>query len=161
MISSVLSTIIRPNNTTAYTAGDCIGEGGIMSTNTLEKVAATAGGGGYIIGAHLSTDQANIVNGTFRLWLFNQENVTSVSDNSPFEIHIADENAEKGLIGYIDFELETTGQGANLRGIDINHNLNMAFNCSNESLYYVLTATGAYTPTARQKFFIKLLVDQY
>lgn len=159
MINQVLTSFNRPLNTTAYTAGDCVGAGGADSLLELAKAANNSGGGGYIIGAQLLTDNAATTNGEFRLWLFS-DLIIGATDNVAFDLPIG-AGAEKSLIGYIDFILETTGQGANKKALKLERNVNMAYKCADTSLYGLLTATAAYTPASGQYFHVKLLVDQF
>ena len=159
MINILDKRITRPNNATPYTPGDVVGGGGADGTIEFVKAAAQAGGGGYIICAQLITNNTVTLNGEFRLFIYNDVLLAS-ADNTPYAVPV-ETGAEKCLIGYVDFVLNADGQGATLKALAVQHNANIAYKCSNTSLYGVLTATKGYIPAASMKFWVKLIVDQF
>lgn len=98
----VRKTMTRPNDTTAYSAGDAI----THSTSNPETIAFTVHNAPQ--GAILTIESAELMRtGTstdyFEFWLF-YEDITATNDNELFELTDAD-NA-KGSGGIIDFEDE-------------------------------------------------------
>ena len=159
MININRITFNRPANTTPYTAGDVVAGGGASGTMEIPKMASLAGSGGYIIGAQLLTDNANVTNAEFRAWLFS-DSVISSGDNIGFDLQVG-AGAEKSFVGYIDFILDVAGQGISPKALFVENNVNMAFRCSDQSLFVVLTALKAYTPGSSENFYLSFLVDQF
>lgn len=157
MIARATATFTRPANTTQYTAGDVVA--GASPCFEIPAAADFPGGGGYIIGAQLLTDNSATTNASFRLWLFSSNVSGIAADNAAFVLPTADATAR--LVGYIDFSLDTVGQGGTLKALGANQNANLAFNTGvNTSLYGIITATAAYTPASAQNFYLSLQIDQ-
>lgn len=95
----VTSTITRPSNTTAYTAGDVIGD---TSGSAIVTMSGAGPAGGFVILQSVSivfSDSAVIAGmGAFRLHLYNSS-PTAIADNAAFDL-VSGERA--GYMGYVD-----------------------------------------------------------
>lgn len=140
---SASSSQARPNDTTAYTAGDVVGA---ASTNrSFASLGSINAGHIVITGAWLKYKAAAIISGmtTWRLHLYNAA-PTNIADNSAYSLADADEGK---YIGYIEFSaLEDLG--ANLwRRMD-NLNLKTKHSAASATIYGLLETVGAFTPAA-------------
>ena len=93
-------TITRPSNTTAYTAGDVVGDTGGSAILTLSSIGPS---GGYILiqSAVLIFSDISVPSGmgAFRVHLYSSS-PTAIADNAQFDLVSGDRAA---YMGYIDF----------------------------------------------------------
>lgn len=141
---SVTATQTRPNNTTAYAAGDVVGTD--PATNlTFSNVLPDNGVGFVILGARLRIDVAAIPAGMagFRLHLYNAA-PTAIADNTAFDLIVGDRGK---YLGYVTI---STGRdnGATVWYQDNDLNFTGKLAAGSATLYGVLETIGAYTPTA-------------
>ena len=139
------ATITRPADTTAYTAGDVVGQS--PATNlTFANVLSTAGAQFIIAGVTLEIDVATLPSGmgTFRLHLFDSA-PTAIADNAVFSIVDADRLKYLGFI-----EIDTpVDVGATILWLQVfNANLAGKLATGSTTLYGQLETRAAYTPTA-------------
>jgi len=91
-------TITRPSNTTAYTAGDVVGDTGGSAILTLSSIGPS---GGYILiqSAALIFSDISVPSGmgAFRVHLFNAA-PTAVADNAQFDLTSGERAAYMGYI---------------------------------------------------------------
>ncbi len=158
-IKRVYGSIIRPNDTNAYSALDCINDS--AGTPTLPSIAGCArvsAGAGYIVFASLKTNNRNNT-ARHKIHLYAQQ-VTAVADNAGFPILFANKTKK---IGEITFSAMTT---ENVSSSDSsgaqNTDLLMPFECDtgSTSLYWLLETLDARTPAAQEEFHLTLGVDQ-
>jgi hypothetical protein len=92
-------TITRPSDTTAYAAGDVVGDTSGSAIITL-AVAGPAGGSVLVQSASLlfSDNAVPIGAGAFRLHLYSVA-PTAIADNAPFDLVGGD---RAGYLGYVD-----------------------------------------------------------
>ena len=107
----------RPADTTAYTAGDAMGN----STSSalimdFANSARVSGGTGIITKARLVKSSNTTTNAAFRLWLF-ASSPTGANDNAAFALTYASASSR---LGYIDFPAFVTER--NVRLLDLLHN---------------------------------------
>lgn len=142
--TSVSTAITRPNDTTAYTAGDVVGES--PATNmTFANVLPNAAGAFVILGARIRIDVAAIPSGMagFRLHLYNAA-PTAIADNAVYNLPSAD---RAKYLGYITI-LTTRDIGDTVWVQDDNLNATGKLAAGSTTLYGILETIGAYTPTA-------------
>jgi len=91
-------SITRPSNTTAYTAGDVVGDTGGSAILTLSSIGPS---GGYILiqSAALIFSDISVPSGmgAFRVHFYNAS-PTAIADNAPFDLTSGDRAAYMGYI---------------------------------------------------------------
>jgi hypothetical protein len=146
-------TITRPDNTTAYAAGDVVGTS--PATNIeFENILQTAGEHYYITDAKieviLSAVPANM--STFTLHLYSSA-PTSITDNNAWTLLAADGAKYLGSIVFtVPADLGTT-----LIRWETNINIKRKLASESTSIYGQLVTNGNYTPTSEQ--IIKLQLE--
>lgn len=138
---AVSATQTRPNNTTAYTALDVVGQD--PAANMEFATGLDLGAGFVIYGARLRIDAAAIPAGmtSFRLHLYNAA-PTAIADNAAFNLIAAD---RAKYLGYVVIP-EPVDNGDTLWGQS--DHVNFTGKLAATSIYGVLQTVGAYTPTA-------------
>lgn len=153
------ATLTRPANTTQYAAGQQVsatanGSTGSPLSFTLAGVNA---GGGIVTDAHLIKSSTSLTNATFRLHLFDSAapTLTSLGDRNSYAApFIADYAA---YVGYFDFNTGVAGpDGAWFEGAPSQSLLSFLCAAASKTVYGVLEATGAYTPTSGEVFDARL-----
>jgi hypothetical protein len=136
------ATITRPNNTTAYTANDAIGEDPAKNI-TFERIG---GNGAEIIitDVNMRIDVSSVSSGmsSFRLHLYKLP-PTAITDNSAYNLPSADRSK---YLGYIDL---VTPQDNGDTLWSENNQINKKVKLYSSSLYGILETKGAFTPTAQ------------
>lgn len=150
----------RPNNTTAYTAGDVVSDSaGTFTPSLIFPLALAAGGGGYVVKAQLETNSKTFLS-QMRLYLFTSALVTVAGDNVAGTILYANSPYR---VGYLDFPTLATGVGSGSTSSVAVWTGNIEFRCdaSDTKLYgYLVDNTGS-TPVAFQAFAVTLSADVY
>lgn len=162
-LNKAKATLTRPADTAAYALNDVIassttaGDTVPLSFNSLTNSRA---GTGYITKAKLWVD-GDSFSTPLRLHLFDAA-PTQIADNEPFQL---DFSMAASHVGFIDFPVSTlggTGSDAALFELD---DLRLAVESKDinggNPFYGVLTAQGAFTPTASQRFYVELTCDAY
>ncbi len=160
LIGSGTQQFTRPNNTTAYTAGDVVSSSATQFTPSFAfPVAAQNGGGGYIVKAQLDTDLKTFLS-QMRLYLFSATTVLVAGDNvAGTQLYVN----QPYSLGYLDFSVLVSGAGAGSTGATALFTGNLQFRCqpNDSSIYgYLVDATGS-TPAALQRFAVSLECDVY
>lgn len=135
--------ITRPSNTTAYTAGDVIGDTNGSAIFEATNMAKTGGGEVIITSVELEIDVSSIPSGMsgFNLRLYNAS-PTAIADNAAWDLPSGDRGKYLGKIA-----LGTpVDEGATLF-ID-NDGINKQITLTSTSLFFELQTVGAYTPTS-------------
>ena len=157
--------LIRPANTSAYTALDVVGNdtAGLVSPAILSftSVATSKNSNspvpaiGYITQAVIFTDQSACT-AQFRLHLFTST-LTAIVDNAPYTALYTSASKK---IGQINFAACAT-EGAGSTSASSTAYLSMPFRLPSASttIYGILEAIDGFTPASGQKFFIKLMFD--
>lgn len=142
---SVSATQTRPNDTTAYAAGDVVGT---APATLLEfaNVTPTMGGVCVILGARLRIDVGAIPAGMsgFRLHLYNAP-PTAIVDNAPFNLPAGD---RPYYLGYVSL-LTVRDLGDTLWLQEDGLNMTATLAADRTTLYGILETIGAFTPTAQ------------
>lgn len=162
--SIVLSdTITRPNNTTAYAAGDVISE---VTTNdhfTFTQSAYGKGYGGTLKGsidfARMMIQSNQSTKPDLELWLFSQD-IAEVADNGAFAPTDAEILTLIDVIPFAtaDWYVGLSGAGASGNIVLTANNLGIIVPSTAGSIYGQLVVRNAYTPIASEVFTAELII---
>lgn len=137
-------TITRPSNTTAYTAGDVVGDTGGSAILTLTSVGPTAG---FVIIQSLSLVFSDSVvpsgMGAFRVHLYSAS-PTAIADNAAFDL-VSGERAN--YMGYIDLPTPQDFGSTLYTQTDYPGRL-IKLAAASTSLFAEIETRGAYTPVS-------------
>jgi len=139
-------TVTRPNDTTAYTAGDVVG--GVI---TFQNAALGGGGNIFVNFVSLLWNLNAIPSGmtTFRLHLYNVTPPSNLADNVAWDLPAGDRAA---YLGYIDLGAPVD-VGASLYVQTVGPSLTMQqVSAISSSLYGYMVTGGGYTPGALDSF---------
>ncbi len=150
---SVSASQTRPNDTTAYTALDVVGQD--PAANIEFANVGAADGMFVILGARLRIDVAAIPAGmtSFRLHLYDAA-PTAIIDNAAFNLIAADRGK---YLGYVTIEnILDLGDTLFLQS----DNVNVSGKLAGTALYGILQTVGAYTPTALTVHTVTIIVAE-
>lgn len=137
-------TITRPSNTTAYTAGDVVGDTGGSAILTLSTIGPA---GGYILiqSAALIFSDSSVPSGmgAFRIHLYNVS-PTAIADNAPFDLVSGD---RASYMGYIEFSAPQDLGSTIYTQLDYPGRL-IKLAAASTTLYAEIETRGAYTPVS-------------
>jgi hypothetical protein len=139
---SATVTITRPSDTTAYTAGDAVGDTGGSAILTFANLARAAGEV-IITSVELEIDAAAVPSGmgAFNVRLYNAA-PTAIADNAAWDLVSGDRGKYLGNI-----QLATpTDEGSTL--FSDNDGINKQITLTSTSLYVVLQTVAAFTPSS-------------
>jgi hypothetical protein len=141
--ASVSSSHTRPNDITAYSAGDVVGTN--AATNLIfSNVNSSSGKTVIITGVSLEVDVASVPTGmlSFKLHLYSSA-PTAIADNAAYNLPSGD---RAKYAGWVDVD----------KPIDIGdtlfarmNNVNFQITPTAQTLYGMLETNAAYTPTAQ------------
>lgn len=162
----VTATVTRPADTTAYTAGDAIGDSASeLSTivYTLDGALRVTGGKGKIVGARIVTNKKSIVP-RIKIHLWNEAipaGPTANLDNAPAR----QLNADAGLwLGSITMPAMTTEADTTNSDCSIAESYGLAVPIVQPNvttaIYFSLHTVDAFTPAASQTFKVYLIIEQ-
>lgn len=136
-------SITRPNDTTAYTAGDVIGDTNGSAILTFANLGKSGGGDVVITSVELQMDISSVPSGMagFNLRLYNAS-PTAIADNAAWDLPSGDRGKYLGKIS-----LNVPVDEGSTLFVD-NDNINKHIKLSSSSLYVVLQTVGAFTPSA-------------
>ena len=154
---TVTQSFIRPNNATAYAAGDVVTTSATADVSVLIPFAGMArnpGGGGVIESALFIDSVAAATKPDLELYLFDTQNITLEADNVAWAITDANIMFCVGVIPFATGAFKTAGAN----GVIAVNSVGLAYNCasSSTSLYGILIARNAYTPAALEQFTFRL-----
>lgn len=160
----VSTSVTRPNDTTAYAAGDAVTDSTSSPTALTFSAVATANGGkGIVLGA-LMLDSANqSTKGVFELWLFTGSAApTPDNDNSAFTPTDAELANLVAIIPLSAVYVGDATSGAGGNAIYESPEMARPFVCdgSVDDLFGLLVVRNAYTPVGQEVFTIILRVVQ-
>lgn len=150
----------RPNNTTAYTAGDVVSDSaGTFTPSLVFPIARSPGGGGYIVKATIATNLKTFLS-AMTLQLYRSRAVVISGDNVA-EVRAFGNAMEE--LGVIVFPAMATGTGAGSTEANALWTGNLEFRCAegDDQLYGVLIDNTGSTPAAFQQFQVRLEADVY
>ena len=133
----------RPNDTTAYTAGDVIGDAGGSAILTFANLGKSGGGDVVITSVELQVDVSSVPSGMagFNLRLYNAS-PTAIADNAAWDLPSGDRGKYLGKVS-----LNVPVDEGSTLFVD-NDNINKHIKLSSSSLYVILQTVGAFTPSA-------------
>lgn len=147
------ATMIRPTDTTPYASGDLVANSvtaGSVTPLSFAVGRGTGGVGGMIRRCRIiASKTADVTNASFRLHLYSSSPTPSNGDNAAW---LSDKAAN--YMGAIDVTLDkiftdgSAGVGSPNTGSDINFEA--------ATIYGLLEARAAYTPTNAETFIVKL-----
>lgn len=145
-------TITRPSNTTAYTAGDVLGDTGGSAIITLSNIGPS---GGYVLVQSVSlvfSDTAVISGmGAFRMHFY-QTSPTAIADNAAFDL-VSGERAS--YMGFIDLSAPTDFGSSLYTQVDYPGRL-IKLATGSTTLYAELETRGAYTPASASTIDVRV-----
>lgn len=153
------STVTRPSDTTAYASGDLVANSttaGSVTPISFAGVARVSGGSGMIRRMRLRTSSTSVTSASFRLHLYSASPTVTNGDNGAW---LSDQASN--YIGALDVTVDrafsdgAAGNGVPVSGSDINFDLS-----SGTTIYGLLEARAAYTPTSAGTFVCSLEVLQ-
>ena len=133
----------RPANTTAYTAGDVVGNA--SGTGAIEFTSMGPSGGRVLLTtASLRVNVASIPSGmtSFRLHLYNVTPPSALADNDAWNLPAGD---RASYLGYVD--LGSPADFGDTLYTEVNQ-LNKQVKLLGTSLFGYLVTNGGYTPTS-------------
>ena len=146
------ATITRPSNTTAYTAGDVVGDTGGSAIISLTDAGPTAG---FVIIQSISLVFSNSTvpsgMGAFRLHLFSTS-PTAIADNDPFDLTSADRAT---YMGYVDFPAPQDLGSSIYTQTDYPGRL-IKLAAASTTLFAELETRGAHTPVSASTVSIRV-----
>lgn len=158
----VNGSFTRPNDTTAYAAGDAVTDNtSTPSVITFSGCSRVNNGSGVIVGVTLIDSANQSTAGQFELWVFDTT-FTPDNDNAVF----SPTDAECAtLVGIVPLNLSyvgdaTSGAGGNRVYIASNLNIPFQTGASTTNLFGALVVRNAYTPVAQETFTARLRILQ-
>lgn len=137
-------TITRPSDTTAYTAGDVVGDTGGSAIITLSNIGPS---GGYVLiqSVSLVFSDSTVISGmgSFRLHFYTSS-PTAIADNATFDLVSGDRSA---YMGFIDLPAPADFGSSLYVQADYPGRL-IKLASSSTTLYAELETRGAYTPAS-------------
>jgi hypothetical protein len=137
-------TITRPSNTTAYTAGDVVGDTGGSAILTLSSIGPS---GGFVLiqSAALIFSDSTVPSGmgAFRIHLFSSS-PTAIADNAPFDLTSGERAA---YMGYIDLSAPQDLGSTIYTQVDYPGRL-IKLAAASTTLFAEIETRGAYTPVS-------------
>lgn len=148
----VTATITRPSNTTAYTAGDVVGDTGGSAIITFSGAGPS---GGFVIpqSASLVFSDSSVPSGmgAFRLHFYSTS-PTAMADNSPFDLTSGD---RASYMGYIDFSTPLDLGSSLYTQIDYPGRL-IKLATASTTVYGELETRNAYTPVSASTVQVRM-----
>lgn len=157
-IATASANFSRPANTTAYASGDLVANSTTAGSVTAMSFTAAriSAGGGTILKARLYKTGTSTASASFRLHLFKATVTAANGDNGAFSTSgVAD------YIGAFDITVSQAftdgawGAGTPVSGSDVSFKL-----ASGTTIYGLIEARAAYTPTSGETFTATLEIAQ-
>lgn len=138
------ATITRPSNTTAYTAGDVVGDTGGSAILTLAS-AGPSGGFVLIQSMSLVFSDSTVPSGmgAFRIHLYSAS-PTAVADNAPFDLASGE---RASYLGFVDLAAPQDLGSTIYTQVDYPGRL-VKLAAASTSLFAEIETRGAYTPVS-------------
>lgn len=146
-------TVTRPANTTAYTAGDVVGD---VGGSAIIQFTSAGPSGGYVMiaGASLRIHLSAVPSGmtSFRLHLYDAS-PDAIADNAVYAFSSAGDRGK--YLGYIDFGTPVViGSTLYVKTPNINEMYKLA--AASTTLYGQLVTAAGYTPTSVEVYVVEL-----
>jgi hypothetical protein len=145
-------TITRPSNTTAYTAGDVIGD---TTGSAIISLTSAGPSGGFAIlqSVSLVFSDASVPSGmgAFRLHLYSAS-PTAIADNAVFDLLSAD---RANYMGYVDIPTPQDFGSSLYAQVDYPGRL-IKLGAASTTLFAELETRGAYTPASASTVQVRM-----
>lgn len=155
IVSTISTTVTRPNDTSAYAANDALSDSTSAPTTggfTLTSACGSSGAYGTIISAAVSASAGTAYQG--EIWVFDQA-VTAVNDNAAFDV--SDGANIQSLVGIIPFnttDTTTSNAASYITG------LNIGYTCiGTANLRFLVKIMAAVTPAAQEVLSVRVQVQ--
>jgi hypothetical protein len=151
--------LTRPADTLVYAAGDAIANATSGAALLgIANAASIPGGSGVVLGGRLVKSGSGVTNADFRLHFFRNYAGAAPNDNVAWAPTAADLREH---LGYIDFLVANSITiNANVVYQGVLSRSNITFNLdTTTSIFAVLEARGAYTPTSAEVFDVDIDVS--
>jgi hypothetical protein len=146
------ATITRPSNTTAYTAGDVVGDTGGSAIISLTAAGPTAG---FLLAQSISLVFSDSVvpsgMGAFRIHMYSAS-PTAIADNAPFDLVSGDRAT---YMGYIDLSAPQDLGSTIYTQLDYPGRL-IKLAAASTTLFVEIETRGAYTPVSASTVSIRM-----
>lgn len=159
------ASVTRPNDTTAYAAGDAVTDSTSAPTvMTFSSAARINAGTGTIIGAVLIDSANQSTKGDFDLFIFDTT-YTPDNDNAAFTPTDAELQTCLAVISFTGTTAKTgdatSGAGGNcIYPSAVVNPIEFQTLSGSQNLYGALVARNAYTPVANEVFTVRLRILQ-
>ena len=150
---SVSTTLTRPANTTAYTAGDAITDSTSAPT-ALQFTGTGISGSGILRISHATIAKSGVNLETFQLWLFNSS-PTATNDNAAFTLTDADNDACVGVLTFGTGLTAVNNSYYHLANLDVR----IQTTSTSQVIYGLLKGAAGFTPVSAETFKITLKGD--
>jgi hypothetical protein len=160
---NISGSVTRPNNATAYAAGQVVGTA-VTGVITLANVARLKAGSGINIGLTLLDEANQATKGDYDIFLFDTAPAAQ-ADQVAFAPSNSEMEACLGVVSFTGSSAKVASAGAGASG-NVIYPSNMAnyhtFNCGAglKDIYAVIVVRNAYIPIANEKFVIRIRVQQ-
>lgn len=145
-------TVTRPSNTTAYTAGDVVGDTSGSAIITLSNIGPT---GGFVLiqSASLVFSDTAVISGmgAYRLHFYNAS-PTAIVDNAAFDLVSGERSS---YVGYIDFATPVDFGSSLYTQVDFPGRL-IQLASGSSTLFAELETKGAYTPASASTIAVRV-----
>ena len=143
------TTITRPANTTAYTAGDVIG----TTDSAIIRIVGIGPMSDHILitAADLEIDVASVPSGmtSFRLHIYDEIPASALADNAAWDLPSGD---RANYLGYIDLGvIADIGSTLYTQADQVNKQFKLGF--GHTSLYAYLQTIGGFTPAGNSEVY--------
>lgn len=154
------ATFTRPADTTAYSANDLVANSVTAGSVVPLKFIIGYGQGLKVFKAGVKFNSATNTNGKFNLHLYSSSPTPTNGDNG---VWLTTESGYQGFIA-IDCTGQTFSDSSKGIGTYVNTSVEvpmLMLGDNNYTLYGLLQATAAYTPTSAEIFTVNLIGEAY
>ena len=158
----VTAAFTRPADTTTYAVGDAMGAGVAGCILQFAGALPPNAKSGKVVTARLAKDSTGVVADSFRLLLFRRTPTVNPDDNAAPTTSFIKFADRASFVGMIDFEVgDVHADGIFYEGQDYVPSSGIPFHAdgSQNPLFGLLTALGAYVPVSGEIFHIQLEVS--
>lgn len=158
-LTMITTAFTRPADTTAYAAGDAVGDStSALTMQALANAARVSGGSGYIVGLRVTTNKKSITP-RIRVHFWNTNGATLSNDNAAFQSKYADISKR---VGYWDMPAmitpaDTTNSD---QSTAIDMTVRIPYTCAATNLYYTLETLDIFTPASGDAWSITVFCDR-
>lgn len=161
-VAAPSANFTRPSNTTAYAVGDLVANNtAAASVVAMSWTAARfAAGSFYVAGIRLHKSQASVTNAQFRIHLYAATpTFVTAGDNGVFGTVVATGNAN-WISSYDVTIVALHADGASGIAVPTEGLVSPALLASGQTVYGLIEALAAYTPSSAEVFTAELLLEQ-